>query len=243
MPRHFSSRRSRARRSLGNALGVIDPVDADPGAAWSPRPSQLPLQLLHLVVHGLARGRGLVLVDIDADGERPHHGHLAAACDFEAFVIDFRFQDVVHRIQEVLAMIAQVEPEQIIGQHPLEQLFFPGKGLERFGSRPGNVPEVGDDQVVVVVLGAARGSSPPAEMVVLGMKMKAGSLFASFPGQLWRTADTSRDNSSTGCTTRRGDSPAVGVGRMPADDPTADRVLGAAERARGRVSMLPEGVR
>ena len=57
-----------------------------------------------------------MLLGVDADRERPDHRHLAAAGDLEAFVIDLGLEGAVHGVEKVLAVVAEMEAEQIVAQ-------------------------------------------------------------------------------------------------------------------------------
>src|SRR6516165_9161490 len=98
--------------AFGNALGVVDPVDADANRLFAQTDELAPA--LHLGFNGGVCGHGLVSVEIDADGEGADNRHLAAARYFEAFIVYFGFQGAVDGIEKVFAVIAQVEAEQIV---------------------------------------------------------------------------------------------------------------------------------
>ena len=55
-------------------------------------------------------------------------------------------------LDKVLAVIPEMETEQIVAEHAVEQLFFPGKYTEGLAVRPGDVPELSDDQVGIAFL-------------------------------------------------------------------------------------------
>ena len=68
------------------------------------------------------------------------------------------------RVEEIMAVRAQVEAEQIVAQKAVDQFFLPGEGAEGFLVGPGDVPELGDDEIVAGLLEHAR---QQAEVVVL----------------------------------------------------------------------------
>ena len=67
-------------------------------------------------------------------------------------VVDPGLDRAVDGLDEVLAVIAEMKTKQIVAQQALEQLFLPGKDAKRLAVRPGNVPELGDDQVGIALL-------------------------------------------------------------------------------------------
>src|SRR5262245_54007333 len=93
-----------------------------------------------------------MLLEVDADGEGPDDGDLAAAGDFKALVVDLGFERAVDRVEEVLAVIAQVKAKQIVAEKAVEQLFLPRKSLEHLAAGPGNVPELADDESGIALL-------------------------------------------------------------------------------------------
>src|SRR5476649_1695156 len=101
---------------------------------------------------------------IQADGEWPHRSGFSAARDVEALAIDFGFQLGIYRIQKVLAVLAQMEPQKVVAQHPVQQFLLPGKAPEYFRIGPRNVPELRHDQVRIPLLQHRR---QQREMVVL----------------------------------------------------------------------------
>ncbi len=66
--------------------------------------------------------RGRLPLEVDADGERPDAGRVAAALDLGDLAVGPRLEVPVHRLQEVLAVVAQVEPQQVVAEQPVEQL-------------------------------------------------------------------------------------------------------------------------
>ena len=129
--------------SLGNAFRVIDPVDAD-ADQFVAQAEELP-PVIHLLVHGGAACGRLVLIKVNADGERPHHRRLPAPTDLEALEIHLGLNGAVHGVEKILAVVAQVEAEKIVSQQSAKQCLFPGKRLEDHPVRPGDVPELGND--------------------------------------------------------------------------------------------------
>ncbi len=59
---------------------------------------------------------GRLPLEIDADGERLHARGVAVALDFEGLAVGLRLEVAVDRLEEVLAVVAQVEPEQVVAE-------------------------------------------------------------------------------------------------------------------------------
>ena len=70
-----------------------------------------------------------------------HPGALAAALHRNAFAIDASFELVGHGVEEVQGVIADVEADQVVGQHAVEQLLLPREDPEHFLVGPRDVPE------------------------------------------------------------------------------------------------------
>lgn len=62
-------------------------------------------------------------------------------------MINPRLDAAVDGFDEVLAVISEMETQKVVSQQAVEQLIFPGKGAKRLAVRPGNVPELRDDQI------------------------------------------------------------------------------------------------
>ena len=130
-----------------------------PIPSTSPRWPSCRSQLLDFLLDLGADGQRLLALEIDADRERPHQGRLAAADDLGLFLVDPGLDRAVDGVEEVLAMIAQVKAEQVVAQQAVEQLFLPGEDAKRLAVGPGDVPELGDDQVGIALLEIARQQS------------------------------------------------------------------------------------
>ena len=109
-------------------------------------------------------GRGRLPLEIDADGERPDARRVAAALHLRLLAVGPRLEVPVHGLQEVLAVVAQVEADQVVAEQAVEQLLLPGEGAERLRVGPGDVPELGHGQGRVPPLEHPR---QEPEMVVL----------------------------------------------------------------------------
>ena len=77
---------------------------------------------------------------------------MSAARDGEALRVDACLEGAVDRVEEVLAVIAQLEAEQVVAQQAVEQLLLPGEGPHDLAVRPGDVPELRDDQAGIALL-------------------------------------------------------------------------------------------
>ena len=88
----------------------------------------------------------------NADGKRPHHGHVVAAIHVPAVPLDARFQDAVHGLQEIVAVRLDMEPDQVRSQQSVEQLALPRTDAERFRVRPRDMPEHADARVRTALL-------------------------------------------------------------------------------------------
>ena len=89
---------------------------------------------------------------------------MAAALHLRLLAVGPRLEVAVHRLQEVLAVVAQVEADQVVAEQAVEQLLLPGERPERLRVGPGDVPELGHGQGRVAPL-EHPGQEP--EMVIL----------------------------------------------------------------------------
>ena len=103
------------------------------------------------LAHGgaaLLDGRPLlafVFRPMDRDRIRLDQRGVALVRDQRMLVLDAGLQEAIHRFDEVLAVIAGLEPHDGTTQQPFEDFGFPRADTERFGVGPGDVPE-GDDR-------------------------------------------------------------------------------------------------
>src|SRR5689334_156219 len=127
----FFEERVEGGETLGNAFGVIDPVDADAedlcGADLLP-PG------LHGAVHFRGGGGTGLSVEIDADRKRADCRPWAAP-------------ETRYGVEEAVAVFLQVKAEQVVAEHSFEDLPLPGENPKALGGRPGDVPELADNQV------------------------------------------------------------------------------------------------
>src|SRR5579872_1307248 len=93
-----------------------------------------------------------MLIEVDADGKGPDRRDLATAVDVAVFSINQGLQTAIDCLEEIRAVIAEVESEQVVAQHSIEKLFFPGEDAKGFPVRPGNVPKLRDHKVRVTIL-------------------------------------------------------------------------------------------
>ena len=127
-----------------DALGVVHAVDAEEhrqvaDAEPAPQPA-----LLAPLVFGRKAGRA---VGVDADRLRPDVRDLAAARHGEAVHLDARLQGAVHRLQEVVAVVLDVESQQVVAEQAVEDFVLPGADAEDLAVGPGDVPELQHHQV------------------------------------------------------------------------------------------------
>jgi hypothetical protein len=141
-----------------NPFRVIDPVNSDANNLIAAQ-SQLRAPAIHLFECRVASCQVILLFKIDTDREWPHLSRLASARDLVQLAIDLRFQNAVYCVEKILAVIAQIEPEQIIAQQAVEQFLFPGKTTQHFRIGPGDMPELRDDQIGGLRSFNMRGSS------------------------------------------------------------------------------------
>ncbi len=66
---------------------------------------------------------------------------MIVALDREVLPIDARLQHMVDRVQKVVAMRPDMEPDQIRAQQAIQQFPLPRADLKGLGSGPGNMPE------------------------------------------------------------------------------------------------------
>ena len=84
--------------------------------------------------------------------------------DLGLLLVDPRFDGAIDGLHEVLAVIAKMKSQEVVAEQAVEQLFLPRKDAERLAVGPGNVPELGDDQVRIPLLEIARQES---EVIIL----------------------------------------------------------------------------
>ena len=132
-------------KAVRDSLGVVQALD--------PHADQiviLDVQLFAPAFHGgfdlPAPGLLVVGLEIDADREWPHQSRMTAPVHLVPIVVNPCFDLAVDRIQEVLAVVMNVEAEQVVAQQSVKQLFSPREGPEDLAIGPGNVPELGNDQ-------------------------------------------------------------------------------------------------
>ena len=71
-----------------------------------------------------------------ADAALQRHRHV--------LVIDLAFDEAIHRVEKVLAVIARVKPEDVGRQHVQQHLALPRTHAEGLGIGPRDVPEQRD---------------------------------------------------------------------------------------------------
>src|SRR5207248_2513240 len=74
------------------------------------------------------------------------------------------FERAVHGVHEVLAVVPELEAQEVVAEQAGEQLLLPGEDAEHLPIRPGDVPELCDDQVRIALLEV---SGQQAEVVIL----------------------------------------------------------------------------
>ena len=84
--------------------------------------------------------------------------------DLGLLVVDPRLERAVDRLHEVLAVVPDMEAQQVIAEHAVEQLLLPGEDAKDLAIRPGDVPELGHDQVRIALLEV---SGQQGEVVIL----------------------------------------------------------------------------
>ena len=131
-------------KPFGNALGIVDAIDAhqDLFVAEPQTPAEPPF--------GTGMGQrqtGLHQLGIDADRIGPDAGRQPAAGHRKMLPVDLGFQRAVDGVQEVVAVVLDVEGQQVVAQQAVENFLLPGADAEHLGIRPGNVPELDHDQI------------------------------------------------------------------------------------------------
>ena len=121
--------------------------------------AELALELLDFLLDLGADGQRRLPLEIDADRERPHQGRLVVADDLGLLMVDPGLDGAVDGLDEVLAVISEMKTQEVVAEQAVEQLFLPGKNAKRLAVGPGNVPELGDDQVGIALLEIARQES------------------------------------------------------------------------------------
>jgi hypothetical protein len=109
------------------------------------------------------RARGMVCV-VDADGDVADDGQRLVAGDLEPIRVHVRFDVAVDRVQEILAVVPDVEPEEVVTQESVEQFLPPGEDATDLPVRPRDVPKLRDNQLRVCRL---EHPGEQAEVIVL----------------------------------------------------------------------------
>ena len=130
---------------LGDALGVIEPIDAEDQPA-SPSPSRSRVwrtSASRVRPFGSLRPR----LRVDADRKRLDVGPVPAPDDGEVLAVDPGLDAGVDRVEEVVAVELDVEAQQVVAEQAVDDLLAPRADAERLAVRPGNVPELADDRI------------------------------------------------------------------------------------------------
>ena len=133
---------------MGNPLGVVLPVDAQPQDA-PPVETQLPGQALHFGPHFLSARFPVQMVKVNADGKGPHQRGLVPIVNQPVSGVNPGVQVGRHAIHKVLAIAGKVKAQQVVAQHPVQDFRLPGADAENVRAGPGNVPELPDDHILV----------------------------------------------------------------------------------------------
>ncbi|MCR4414716.1 MAG: hypothetical protein NUV77_20055 [Thermoguttaceae bacterium] len=78
--------------------------------------------------------------------------------------VDLRLDRAVHGVQEVVAVVLDVERQEVVAQQAVQDFVLPRADAERLAIGPGDVPELGDHEVVAGILEHPR---QQGEVVVL----------------------------------------------------------------------------
>ena len=130
---------------LRDALGVVEAVEADHDLLADE--AVLLAQPHHLVCDVLSAALHIDLLRVHADGERAHEGGVAAVRNRRALPVHVGLELAAHRVQEIVAVQADVETEHVVREQALEDLALPRAGTEHLRRRPRDVPEVRDGEV------------------------------------------------------------------------------------------------
>ena len=116
---------------LGNPLGVIDPLDPqaqDLSSSFSRcRQRTASRSTSALVAAAVCCSKSMLIGNGRTRVEWPAAPHL------RPLAIGPRLEVPVHRLQEVLAVVSQVEADQVVAQQAVEQFLLPGEGAEHLG--------------------------------------------------------------------------------------------------------------
>ena len=158
--------------SLEDALGVIDAINAD--AEERCLDSQLSEQRAAFLLSGqVAASLRNVAGQFDADRERLDGGEVIIALDGEVLPIDARLEDAVYGIEEIVAVTANMEADEIRTKEAIEQFALPRADFKRLRCGPGDVPEDCDAR-----LGEAIFQHPRQQGKMIVLNKDHGILFA-----------------------------------------------------------------
>ena len=130
---------------MGNALGIVHPVDAQ-AHQFALQPPLRP-QPRHFRSDFRAFRKAGKIVKVNADGKGAHQGGFPLILNAVIFGIHLERQGPGGGVHKVVAVGADVKAQQIVAQQPGHQFILPGTDAENFGMRPGNVPELAGDGV------------------------------------------------------------------------------------------------
>ena len=149
---------------VGDAFGVVDAIDADAEEVWSWIEGPGPLRQFRLNFTALCRLAACCSKSMLIGNGRTDRLCPSRTTTWTVLEVDQSFQVPVDGVEEVLAVVAEVEAEQIVAQQAVEQFLLPRKRPERLAVRPGNMPELRDDKIRIIAsstsAAAGRSGSP-----------------------------------------------------------------------------------
>ena len=127
-------------QALEDALGVVEPVDAEgeAGAGGKRQPLE---DLAPALRHRWPGGTLILRWPFDRDRIALDQRLVALEGDDRMLMLDPRLEEAIDGLDEVLAVKAGVEAEDRAAEHALEDFPPPGTDAEGLGVRPGDVPE------------------------------------------------------------------------------------------------------
>ena len=134
-----------AKEALKNALGVIDPIDANGnvqriGSDFLQQCCLMRMERLSLWLRRRIRER-------NTDREGTNQRDVVVTVDRKTLPLNARLQGRVHGLQKIVAMRLNMETDEIGPQQPFQQLVLPWTYPEGLRIRPWYMPEDSDASV------------------------------------------------------------------------------------------------
>ena len=148
---------------VGDAFDVVLSVNAQPQDTAAVQ-AQLPGEAKHFRFDFRSAGFGVDAVEINADWDGTNQRGLVAIVHPPAVGVNLGVKIGIDAVEEIPAIARDMKTEQVVSQHPVQDVILPGADAEDVRVGPGDVPELADDSVLI---GFADVTGEQGQMVVL----------------------------------------------------------------------------